>query len=34
MLRSPSLIPARSYGDDPDYIDEEGYEVRYNKTKP
>ena len=29
-----SLIPVNSYGDDPDYIDEEGYEVRYNKTKP
>jgi hypothetical protein len=32
--RSPSLIPVNSYGDEPDYIDKEGNEVRYNKTKP
>ena len=29
-----SLIPVNSYGDEPDYIDEKGHEVRYNKTKP
>jgi len=34
--RSPpaSLFPVNSYGEDPDYLDEFGYEVRINKKRP